>query len=113
MEAILELAEKLGKQVAADPRGQNFAKARAAFEANLEARRLVGDYEKQQQKMAELEMSGKPIEPEDKRRLAALHQNVTAHPVLKDLMKAQADYLEMMTLISERIEREALGAPAE
>ena len=38
MEEILELAEKLGKRIAADERGQKFTKARAAFDADLSAR---------------------------------------------------------------------------
>lgn len=110
MEEILKLAEQLGKRIAADPRGQKFARARAAFDADLPARQLINDYESQQQKMAELEMAGKPIEPEDKRRLTDLHQKVVGNAVLKDLLKAQADYLELMTTISERIEREAFSA---
>lgn len=109
MEEILELAGQLGKRIAADVRGQKFSKARSALDADLPARQLISDYESQQHKMAELEMAGKPIEPEDKRRLSELHQKVVGNAVLKNLLKAQADYLELMTLISERIEREALG----
>jgi len=112
MQDILEMAGRLGKQVAADARAQRLAKARTAFDGNVEARRLIDEYERQQNKVAELEMTGKPIEPVDKRRLMDLHQQVISSPVLKDLLKAQADYVEMMALISERIEREALGSAA-
>ena len=64
-------------------------------------------------KMHELEASGKPIEPEDKRRLADLHVKVIGSRIIKDLLKAQADYLELMTLVSQHIEEAALGLTEE
>ena len=73
-----------------------------------EARQMLDDYENQQQKLGELQAANKPIEPADKRRLADLHQKVISNPLLKDLLKAQADYLELMTLVSARIEQESL-----
>jgi hypothetical protein len=51
----------------------------------------------------------KPIAPEDKRRLADLHAKVIGSRVIKDVLKAQADYLELMTAVSQRIEEAALG----
>lgn len=111
MNDILELAADLGKRIAADPRAQRLAQSQQALAKNIEARQLISDYEKQQQKMTELEMAGKPIEPEDKRRLVELHQNVAANQILKELLKAQMDYVELMAMVSEHIERESLGPP--
>lgn len=108
MEDILELAAKLGKRIAEDARARRMAEARAAFEKSSEARQLLDDYENHQQKLGELQAANRPIEPEDKRKLADLHQKVISHAVLKDLLKAQADYLELMTLVSARIEQESL-----
>ncbi len=109
MEDILDLASRLGKQIAADPRGKQMAEARAALEGSLEDRQLLDDYEKQQKKVHELEVGGKAIEPEDKRCLADLHAKVVASPVIKDLLKAQADYVTLMTMVSQRMEQEALA----
>ena len=108
MEDILDLASKLGKRIASDPRGKQMAEARAALEGSMEDRQLLDDYEKQQKKMHELEVGGKPLEPEDKRSLADLHTKVVASSVIKDLLKAQADYVTLMTMVSQRIEQEAL-----
>lgn len=113
MNDILELSTRLGKQIAADPRGMRMQTARAALEQSLADRQLLSDYEQQQRKMLELEADGKPIEPEDKRRIADLHGKVVGSPVLKDLLKAQADYLELMAIVTSRIEEEALGLPPE
>ncbi|MFH1110021.1 MAG: YlbF family regulator [Planctomycetota bacterium] len=109
MDQILEQAARLGEQIAADPRGRQMADARAALDRSLQDRQLLADYEAQQQKMNELAAAGKPIEPEDKRRLADLHAKVIGSRVIKDVLKAQADYLELMTAVSQRIEEAALG----
>ncbi len=109
MDQILEQAARLGEQIAADPRGRQMADARAALDGSLQDRQLLEDYEAQQQKMNELAAAGRPIEPEDKRRLADLHAKVIGSRVIKDVLKAQADYLELMTAVSQRIEEAALG----
>lgn len=109
MNDILELSTRLGKQIAADPRGVRMRTASEALENSLADRQLLSDYEQQQRKMMERESAGNPVEPEDKRRLADLHARVVGSPVLKDLLRAQADYLELMAMVTARIEEEALG----
>jgi len=109
VDQILEQAARLGEQIAADPRGRQMADARAALDGSLQDRQLLADYEAQQQKMNELAAAGRPIEPEDKRRLADLHAKVIGSRVIKDVLKAQADYVELMTAVSQRIEEAALG----
>lgn len=113
MDEILELAERLGKRIAADPRGGQMAKAQAALNNSTEDRQLISDYEAQQRRIGQLELQGKPIEPEDKHRLADLHAKVIASEVIKGLMKAQADFAELMSTVSRRIEQEVMGSPGE
>jgi cell fate (sporulation/competence/biofilm development) regulator YlbF (YheA/YmcA/DUF963 family) len=79
------------------------------LDEDLEARQTLADYEATQRKLAELETSGKPLEPEDKRRLADLHAKVIGNDVIKALLKAQADFLQMMTQVSQTIDTEALA----
>lgn len=109
MKEILELATKLGKRIAADTRAQRMAAARDALLESPEDRQLLVDYEEQQRKIAKLDTEGKPIEPEDKHKVADLHTKVAGSPVLKDLLRAQTDYVELMTAVSHRIEEEAVG----
>lgn len=109
MDEILDLAGKLGKRIAQDPRAAQMVDAQTALENSLSDRQLLADYEKQQQRIYELEMSGKPIEPEDKRKLADLHARVVGSPVIKGVLKAQADFLEVMNAVSQKIEQEALS----
>ena len=108
MDEILDLAARLGKSIGADPRAKRLTEARAALQNSLEDRQLLADYENQQRKMHALEIENKPIEPEDKRKLADLHGKVISSKALKDLLTVEADYLELTTMVSQRIEQEAL-----
>jgi len=109
MDQILELATKLGKLMAADPRAVKMNEARRALQDSPEDRRLLEDYQNAQDKIRELESQQKPIEPEDKKRLASLHSGVTSSPVMKALLKAQVDYAELMGAVSQRIEEATAG----
>ncbi len=110
MNEILELAAKLGKLIQADPRAERMAKARTGLESSAADRQLLGEYENAQLKLHKLEAQGKPIEPEDKHNLADLHARVAASEVIKELLKAQVDYADLMSGVSMRIEQEAVGA---
>ncbi|MBI4716893.1 MAG: YlbF family regulator [Planctomycetes bacterium] len=109
MNEIVELATRLGRRIASDPRGQQFAAARAALEGSPADRQLLGDYEAQQRKIMDLEAGGKPIEVEDKRRLSDLYQRVVGSEVIRNLLKAQTDFLEVLQLVTQIIERESIG----
>lgn len=110
MDEILELAAKLGKLIKADPRAQRMAEAQAALESSATDRQLLGDYEKAQVKVHTLESAGKPVEPEDKRAVADLHGRVVSSDVIKQLLKAQVDYAELMNGVSACIEQGAIGS---
>jgi cell fate (sporulation/competence/biofilm development) regulator YlbF (YheA/YmcA/DUF963 family) len=112
MEEILDLAARLGKAIGSDPRASRLREARVALEASLEARQLLADYEKQQQAVRRLELENKPIEPDDKRKLADLHAKVVGSEVLKGLLTAEADYVELSSLVHQRIEQEIFRSPS-
>jgi cell fate (sporulation/competence/biofilm development) regulator YlbF (YheA/YmcA/DUF963 family) len=109
MNDILELAARLGKRIAEDERGRRLAESRQALEHSLADRQLLADFEDCQHRILDLQQAGRPIEPADKRKLADLQDRVAGSTVIRNLLKAQADYLELMSHITERIEREALG----
>jgi len=109
MEDILELAGRLGRKIAEDSRGRRLSKARAELEADQTARDLLASFNEQQQKMLELEANGRPIEPEDKRRMADLHARVISSILIKDLLRAEADYAELMAAVSAKIEDGVFG----
>ncbi len=106
----MELAEKLGTLIAADPRGQRIAKAQAALGSSSDDRQRLADLETLQSKVHALEVQGKPIEPEDKRRLVDLQAKVAGSEVIKDLLGAQADFAELMSAVLQKIEQQVMGS---
>lgn len=111
MQEILSLASRLGRRIAGHER---FAKLRSledAVESDKEARSLLESLERQRRKIAQLEAETKPISPEDKRELQRLGDAVHADPKLQDLMKAQADFMEMMNKVNEAIRAELDPSP--
>ena len=100
---IISKAEELGRLIAGSPAGKAVVKARAELDADQRAAELMQDYQKQARKIAELEAQGKPVEPQDKRALAGLQQQVASHPSLKGWMKAQADFSQLMGKVNQAI----------
>jgi len=64
-------------------------------------------YQQGLERIRELEASGRPIEPQDKRSLAEAEAKVAGNDKLKAMMKHQADYLEMMHRINEAMDEAA------
>ncbi|MHC4548412.1 MAG: YlbF family regulator [Planctomycetota bacterium] len=104
MEEILTLAKKLGQAVAAHERCRALKEARAAFESDETARKLQQEYDEAaillQQRLAE----GKPLEPDEKRREADLRGQVAGNATLTALVRAQADFHELMVSVNQALE---------
>jgi hypothetical protein len=59
------------------------------------------------------EMSGKPIEPEHKRTLLAVAERVRKSPVLVEMLKAHAAYVELMDTVQAILAGAQPGAEQE
>lgn len=104
MEAILELASQLGKRIAEHPRGKTFNEAKKAVADDPDARALLKEFNELAQRIQIFEAQQKPIEPEDKRKLADAQQRISGNSCLANYAKAQADYIEMMQHISDALQ---------
>ena len=93
---IIAKAGELGKLIADSPSGKALLKARQELQSDEQAHKILESYQKELQKIAELEENGKPVEPEDKRMLVELQQKVASHSTLKVWMKTQADFTQLM-----------------
>lgn len=111
MEDIIADARALGKKIAANPRTVSFMNAARAVESDSEAQKVLRAYQEQAVKIQELQNSGKPIEPEDKRKLQDCEGAIAANEKIKEMMKAQADYLEMMHRINGAIDEAIQSSP--
>jgi len=100
---ILNSAKALGQQVSTHEASIKFEKSLKALQADVEAQRLLNDYQRHMAKIAEKETKGDPIEVEDKRRLEDLQGQVVTHSTLRDLQVSQMDYLDLMRQVDEMI----------
>jgi cell fate (sporulation/competence/biofilm development) regulator YlbF (YheA/YmcA/DUF963 family) len=103
MDDLLNKASELGKLLAGHPRFKALMAARDGVRADEAARKLMGEYQAQVERLQGLSMQNQPIEPADKRRLADLEQTVASNPKIKNLAKAQADFTEMMSRVNRAI----------
>ncbi len=113
MEDIIAEARALGKKIASHPRMKSFVAAARAVAEDKNAQDVLKRYQQQAQKLQMLEMEGKPIEPDDKRLLADLQGRMASNDLLKNMLRHQADYLEMMKRINDAIDTAAdeTGSP--
>jgi cell fate (sporulation/competence/biofilm development) regulator YlbF (YheA/YmcA/DUF963 family) len=103
VEEILGQARRLGKLIAQHSRTRAMQQASAALRADADARSLLDEHHRQAEHIRRLESEGRPIEVADKHKLADLEIKVAANPLIMKLMKAQADYVELMQAVNSAI----------
>ena len=104
MEDILKRAKELGEAIATHERCQALKQAVHALKADEEARQLDQEYSAAARVLQEKAAAGKPLEPEEKRLEADLRSKTIAHPVIRELLKAQADFAELMQQTNATLE---------
>ena len=103
MEKLLKMASDLGRAIREHERYRAIRESEEQILKDPEARKIQEDYEKQFIKIRQLEQEQKPVEVEDKRELQRLHDLTRSHPGLQKLLKAQADYFELMNNVNNAI----------
>lgn len=102
MEKILELADQLGQAMADHPTGQKYLAAKDELDGDPTARQLIGDYEKTAMQIGQKEQQGRPIEPEDKRKLAEIQVKLAGNMAIKHWMQAQMEYLNLLRQVNQQ-----------
>ncbi len=108
MEEILNHAGKLGEAIAAHERCEAIKRTAKALKDDGEAKQLEQEYAEAATVLQEKAAAGKPLEPDEKRREADLRSKMAAHPVIRDFLKAQADFAELMQKTNATLE-DAIG----
>jgi cell fate (sporulation/competence/biofilm development) regulator YlbF (YheA/YmcA/DUF963 family) len=103
VDAIIALAERLGKAISESPQAAGLRDARKALNAEPELRGLLEDYRKQADRIAQLEGDQKPVEVEDKHKLEQLQSKLFASEVFKKLTAAQVEYVDLMRKVNEAL----------
>lgn len=105
MDEIVKQAEKLGEIIAGHARCKALAEARAAFDKDEAARQLQQDYDAALEALRKKTAAGEPLEPEEKRREAELRSQLASNATLAALVRAQADFHELMATVNQALER--------
>ncbi len=103
MEEILEIASKLGAAIVNHDRYKMFKEAEEQLKEDDEARIISEELETQSRKIYALEKDLKPVEVEDKKKLQQLKEKVASNQSIQNFLKAQTDYVELMTKVNKRI----------
>jgi cell fate (sporulation/competence/biofilm development) regulator YlbF (YheA/YmcA/DUF963 family) len=103
MDEVLEIAAKLSKAIARSTRFTELRQAEAAVMEDESAVDLLKARDEILKKLAAKEKAGDPIEPEEKRALAAADEAVKTNGPLGNLNRTQADFQEMLFLVNKTI----------
>ena len=100
MTACTELARRLGKAIADSPEATAYRAARDELAADADLSQTLEDYQQQARKIAQLEAEQKPVEVDDKHKLADLQAKIASNDLLKEWMRLQADYSELWNKVN-------------
>lgn len=100
---ILDAASDLGKKIAEHDTARKLETIIKQLQDDVQAQRLLADYQRQITALGEKEANGQPIEVEDKSKLEELQGQVIRHPLLRDFQMAQMDYLDLMRQVDSAI----------
>ncbi len=113
---LLAEARKLGELIGNQDAIKNYKELSRQLELDVGARSLLEQFEQLMEQLATKEASMQPIEIAEKQMAQSLQQSVSIHPLLKKLIAAQMEYMELMRKVQEGItsginQPEASGAP--
>ncbi len=111
-EALIKEAESLGRQLGENPKAARLESAIKKLREDTEAQRALNDLNRQLQAVAEKEMSGQPIEVEDKRKMQELQTAVVHNLVLQEFQLAQMDYVDLVRKLDDAMYGKSAAAQA-
>lgn len=100
---VMAAATKLGNLIGAHPSVQSYRELTRQLDLDISARTLLGQFEQTMEQLAMKEANGQPIEISDKQTVERLQQSIALHPLLKKLMAAQVEYMDLMRKVQETI----------
>ncbi|MCC5827959.1 MAG: YlbF family regulator [Phycisphaeraceae bacterium] len=113
-EAITKAAKELGELLKEHPAVKRLQQVTSEMSRNSDAQRLVNEMNQHIEKLAEKEMTGRPIEVAEKRKLQELQQAVTLNIAIRNFQNAQMDYLDLMRKVDDAmglVTRQSAPAP--
>jgi len=101
MQEVYRKAEELAEEILQSKQYKQLLESESLAEGNAEVQDLIKQYNDRATKIAEKEKNTQPIEPDEKRQLQTLMGQMQSNQLLQNLLKAQADYAQLMNKINE------------
>ena len=101
---LLSKAKALGEALAAHAVVREYHVAQKAAKEDKAAQALIRSHQTQLAKIQQLEAERKPIEVGDKQALRGFEQQMAGSETLKRLMRAQADYIDLMNRVNQAMD---------
>jgi len=116
MEAIYQKARELADLIYQSDAYRAIRKAEANVEKDETVKKLVDQHNQLTDKIVQKEKKLQPIEPEEKRELIRVREQMQANQALQELLRAQTDYAMIMNKVSailrEKLDRREEQAKA-
>ncbi len=109
---ILDAAEKLGKMVAEHPAVARYQQAQKSVADDVEATRMLTDFDKALEKLGRQEQSGMPVTEAQQQQLQAMQSRIVSHIKVKALNMAQVDFIDLLRKVNQLIQKPLhMGGP--
>lgn len=107
---ILEEAAKLGQLLKEHPAVERFKSAQKAVSEDIEASRLLADFERQADTLVRQEQQGRPVTDAQRMALESLQSKIVSHIKIKNLNLAQLEFTDLLRKIGDAYKRPAMEA---
>ena len=108
---ILDMAEKLGELIAQHPAVARFKQAQKSLSEDLEASRLLADFERSIESLARQEQSGMPVSDAQQQTLQAAQARVASHIKIKALNLAQLEFVDLLRKVGQTYQKPLAANP--
>jgi len=112
IEQILEAAEKLGQLVAQHPAVEKYKQAQKSVADDPDASRLVAEFDRQLQRLAQQEHSGMPVTDAQRQQLESLQTRIVSHIKIKALNLANVEFVDLLRRVNQTIQRPVMSESA-
>lgn len=97
---ILEKAEILAAAIAQSPELKELRSSEEAMLADEEAKKIIDDFNQEQQRIYALQAEEKELSEEDNKVIDEMEQRVASHPLIGVYLQAQDRFAEMLDSVN-------------
>ncbi|MHB8126207.1 MAG: YlbF family regulator [Desulfitobacteriaceae bacterium] len=97
---ILEKAQNLAQSISHSPELAQLRSTEQLMFANVEAQKIIEEFIAAQQRLADLQQTGKELTPEDKEAVSLIETKVENNPLISAYQRAQDQFTEMLDSVN-------------